>query len=232
MAKNKKVMFIILSSLIVIVVLICIGIFINRKLNDNRKNSIATYQLSTASAWSIKYNKNPNFLIELADGNILKVEAIGSEATVKITCSNEKDEEIVLKATYTKTDGVKIVSENGENDDMKIKLKIGEKNFDVVLYENSATNKLKEKLPLTLTMNELNGNEKYCYLDYSLPTTSIKPEKINAGEIMLYTSNCLVLFYDSFDTEYSYTKIGYIEDIEGLKEALDSGTIEIEITLE
>ena len=49
---------------------------------------------------------------------------------------------------------------------------------------------------------------------------------------MLYTSNCLVLFYDSFDTEYSYTKIGYIEDIEGLKEALGSGTIEIEITLE
>ena len=86
------------------------GVKINLKpneyfvLGDNRKNSIATYQLSTASAWSIKYNKNPNFLIELADGNILKVEAIGSEATVKITCSNEKDEEIVLKATYTKTD--------------------------------------------------------------------------------------------------------------------------------
>ena len=30
---------------------------------------------------------------------------------------------------------------------------------------------------------------------------------------MLYGDNCLVVFYESFDTEYSYTKIGHIEGL-------------------
>ena len=88
------------------------------------------------------------------------------------------------------------------------------------------------KLPLKMKRNELNGNEKYYNLDYSLPTTSVKPEKINTGDIMLYTSNCLVIFYDTFNTNYSYTKIGYIEDLNGLKEVLGNDSVEVEITLE
>ena len=33
---------------------------------------------------------------------------------------------------------------------------------------------------------------------------------------MLYGNNCLVIFYKSFDTSYSYTKIGHIDNLEDL----------------
>ena len=65
-------------------------------------------------------------------------------------------------------------------------------------------------------MSELNGNEKYIYLDTTLPTNSSNPKRINAGDVMLYGNNCLVIFYKSFDTSYSYTRIGHIDDLPNL----------------
>ena len=47
-------------------------------------------------------------------------------------------------------------------------------------------------------MSELNGNEKYFYLESALPTVSEQVEEIHAGDLMLYGDDCLVLFYQSF----------------------------------
>lgn len=44
---------------------------------------------------------------------------------------------------------------------------------------------------------------------------------------MLYGSSCLVLFYDSFSTSYSYTPIGHIDDADGLAEALGKGGVTV-----
>lgn len=33
---------------------------------------------------------------------------------------------------------------------------------------------------------------------------------------MLYGNNCLVVFYKSFNTSYSYTKIGHIDNLSDL----------------
>ncbi|MCH5186415.1 MAG: hypothetical protein J1F64_09900, partial [Oscillospiraceae bacterium] len=79
--------------------------------------------------------------------------------------------------------------------------------------------------PLTLDMSELNGNEKYFYLSDSLPINSEKVGTINAGDIMLYSSDCIVLFYETFNTSYSYTKIGHTDDVPGLKEAVGGGNV-------
>ena len=43
------------------------------------------------------------------------------------------------------------------------------------------------------------------------------PFIIEAGDIMLFGNNCLVVFYKSFNSSYSYTKIGHIENLEELE---------------
>ena len=47
--------------------------------------------------------------------------------------------------------------------------------FNATLQDNAAGNVLKSLLPMTLNMNELNGNEKYCNLARNLPTAAVNP---------------------------------------------------------
>lgn len=70
-------------------------------------------------------------------------------------------------------------------------------------------------------MNELNGNEIYYYLNQDLPTNSYQPHNIETGDIMLFGSSCLVIFYESFQTNYSYSRIGIISNPNGLKEIIN-----------
>jgi hypothetical protein len=65
-------------------------------------------------------------------------------------------------------------------------------------------------------MEELNWNEKYVYLQETLPSNPKVPEKIESWDIMLYWDNCIVIFYKSFTTTYSYTKIGHIKNMQDL----------------
>lgn len=55
------------------------------------------------------------------------------------------------------------------------------------------------------------------------------PSKINAGDIMLYGNDCMVFFYESFQTSYSYTPIGKITNSTGFKEAVGKGSIKVTI---
>ena len=97
-----------------------------------------------------------------------------------------------------------------------VKIVIDQKEYIIDLEDNETVKSFINMLPLELNMKELNGNEKYVYLDNSLPTNSSNPKRINAGDVMLYGNNCLVIFYKSFDTSYSYTKIGHIDNLENL----------------
>ena len=80
-------------------------------------------------------------------------------------------------------------------------------------------------------MTELNGNEKYFRLSKNLPTDESNPGTINSGDLMLYGSNTLVLFYESFRTSYSYTKLGRITNANGLTDALGNGNVTVTIEL-
>ncbi len=107
-----------------------------------------------------------------------------------------------------------------------INVVIDGKNYIANLENNETVLEFLKMLPLTLHMSELNGNEKYYYLDNTLPTNFVNPENIEAGDIMLYGDDCLVIFYESFKTSYSYTKIGHIENMPHL----DSNSITIQFT--
>lgn len=95
----------------------------------------------------------------------------------------------------------------------KMYIEINGEKFTVNLEDNSTSSALINLLPLTISMNDLNGNEKYAYLAESLPTNTYSPKHIEAGDVMLFGDNCLVVFYKSFDTEYGYSKIGHIEGL-------------------
>ena len=136
-----------------------------------------------------------------------------------------KSDDITNSSSDTTTD---ISVNNKEEDNMvKIEIIVGNKTFSGVLYDNAAAKALTEQFPMTLNMKELNGNEKYYYLEGSLPTDSGRPSGIKTGDIMLYGNNCLVLFYESFSTVYSYTPLGHIDDPQGLAASLGNSSVQV-----
>ncbi len=98
----------------------------------------------------------------------------------------------------------------------EVKVIIENKTYSVTLEENETVEAWLSLLPQEYSMTELNGTEKYVYLENSLPTKSYSPQHIEKGDLMLYGDDCLVVFYKSFDTSYSYTKIGHIEGLDDL----------------
>jgi len=109
------------------------------------------------------------------------------------------------------------------------KITVGNKVFPAKLYNKETTQALLSKLPMTVNMTELNGKEKYYHLSENLPAKSTEtPAIINAGEIMCWSSNTLVLFYNTYSNSYGgYVKLGYIEDISGLKETLGKENVQV-----
>jgi len=114
----------------------------------------------------------------------------------------------------------------------KISIKVNSKIFTATLLDNSSAKAFKEMLPLIIHMTELNGNEKYYDLAASLPTNSSNPQTIKNGDLMLYGSRTLVVFYKTFSTSYSYTKLGTIDDVTDLASALGAGNVTVTFELE
>lgn len=109
----------------------------------------------------------------------------------------------------------------------QIKIQVGDVAYTVGLYENDTAQALTQLLPMQIDMQELNGNEKYRYLSRPLPANEQNISVIHTGDLMLFGQDCLVLFYEDFSTPYRYTKIGYIQNPEGLAKALGNGTIKV-----
>ena len=103
-----------------------------------------------------------------------------------------------------------------DEEDKIVKVKIDNNYYAIDLEENETVKEFINILPKEFNMTELNGNEKYIYLDNVLPTNEYNPGYINKGDVMLYGNNCLVIFYKSFNSNYSYTKIGHINDLPDL----------------
>ncbi len=117
-------------------------------------------------------------------------------------------------------------------DPMELKITVGTNTFTATLYNNPTVTAFQARLPMTLNMTELNGNEKYFDLPNGLPANASNPGTINSGDLMLYGSNTLVLFYQPFSTSYSYTRLARIDNPSGLAAALGSANATVKFELE
>ena len=72
---------------------------------------------------------------------------------------------------------------------------VGERRFAITLAETEAARAFTAMLPLTLDMEELNGNEKKKELPSPLPTDESRPGTIRNGDFLLWGSRTVVVFY-------------------------------------
>lgn len=104
---------------------------------------------------------------------------------------------------------------------------IGERRFAITPAENAAARAFAAQLPLTLDMDDLNGNEKHARLPKALPANASRPGTIRHGDLMLYGSSTLVVFYLGFDSSYAYTRLGRVDGAADLAQALGRGDVRI-----
>lgn len=131
--------------------------------------------------------------------------------------------------TKSTVSNVKNTASESQDTDVtpSVTLSVGSKSYQAILYDNAASKELMERLPMEFEMKELHGNEKYYYLTEPLPADTESVGTIRTGDIMLFGSDCLVLFYEDFKTTYNYTLIGRLENIGGLSDALGTGSVRV-----
>jgi hypothetical protein len=122
--------------------------------------------------------------------------------------------------------------ETSTTTDTKMRISIGTSAFNATIYDTPTGNAFKARLPLTISMSDLNANEKYFDLPNSLPTNASNPGTIQTGDLMLYGPNTLVLFYKTLSTSYNYTRLGRIDNPTGLASALGSGSIIVKFEIQ
>ena len=116
---------------------------------------------------------------------------------------------------------------------MKINITIEGKTMPVSLVDNEATRTLVAALqerPITYVADDYGGFEKVGGLGRSLPTSN-QQITTEAGDVILYSGNQIVLFYGS--NSWSYTRLGRIEyqSLDELKAFLKAGQGRISVSL-
>lgn len=157
-------------------------------------------------------------------------------ALMMVACKgNDKIQENIQMETRIEQDTINEHTEKNDNEngeEMMINISINEQNYTAKLYDNPSVQAFIKSFPMTITMEDLHGNEKYYYMDNSLPTNSVAVNNIKTGDIMLFGANCLVLFYKNFNTSYTYTRLGYVENRERLAKTITNGSVKLTLTLE
>ena len=209
--KNKKNIALIIFLIIIILVVVMLAFSMYNSKQEKNLNETNTLNDNNNLSENIQNTENqPNTeIVENSQNNIQT-----SETNNNSEISNEGSENM-----------------NNQSETIKINLIVNNRTFSATLNNNQTTRELIKMFPMTLNMSDLHSNEKYNYLDNALTTNSSRPSRINAGDIKLYGNNCLVVFYESFSTSYSYTDLGRIDDVNAFVSELGSGSVSIRFEL-
>lgn len=129
-------------------------------------------------------------------------------------------------------DSLVLPEEHTEVEPLQMNVQIGDSVFTATLEENDAVNALvamMEEAPVVVEMNDYSGFEKVGSLGASLPASDSRTTT-QAGDIVLYNGDQIVIFYGS--NSWSYTRLGRIDDLAGWTEALGGGDVTVTFSLE
>ncbi len=205
----------VIIAICIIIILVVIGYLIinNKQKQDNT-------------------NTSNNFEIEETERHDLLSNQEQSNNSVNETINNNINEENSMPELENNNTEPQENINKGEEKVSVLNIKVGNKNFKATLEDNNLARELIKQMPLTINMSELHGNEKYYYFNQSFEANSERIGNIKTGDLMLYGSDCLVLFYESFSTSYSYTRLGKIDNPSGLAEAVGKGNVQVTFSID
>lgn len=143
-------------------------------------------------------------------------------------CSADDDAEVPAEEPAAEE------TESQENTEMKkITMRINDEEVRVIWENNESVKALAELAasPLTINTSQYGGFEQVGSIGTTLPSND-KNIKTKAGDIVLYTSDSIVVFYGS--NSWAYTKLGHIEgkNKDELRDLLSGNNVVITITAE
>ena len=163
----------------------------------------------------------PSTIDSSSQSDILNGSENAGESSVQETERNETD--------TAETD---IQDNMEENKVENMNVQVGDVVFSATLEKNEAMSALVEMMresPVVIQMSDYSGFEKVGSLGTSLPTSNSQTTT-QAGDIVLYNGNQIVIFYGS--NSWSYTRLGHIDDLTGWEESLGSGDVKVTFSLE
>ena len=162
-------------------------------------------------------------------------ESAGSDEAESMTESAVMSEtEIMPETEPGETAGTETDIQNNteENEVTNMNVQVADVVFSATLEENEAVSalvKMMRESPVVIQMSDYSGFEKVGPLGTSLPANNSQTTT-QAGDIVLYNGNQIVIFYGS--NSWSYTRLGHIDDLTGWEEALGSGDVTVTFSLE
>lgn len=110
-----------------------------------------------------------------------------------------------------------------------VQLTANNQTFDIQLENNATAQKFFELLPLNMTMQDHLSNEKFAELPTPLPTNDSVIGNIQAGDVLLFQGDTLVVFYENHSSRYRYTRIGKVTNPANLKNTLGSASVDVKL---
>ena len=148
------------------------------------------------------------------------------------------EQEFQEEITQSSTDMENIYTTNPEEEDepmqeKSLKMSIGDTAVEVEWEDNESVEalaKLAETEPLVIEMSMYGGFEQVGSLGESLPRND-KQTTTEAGDIVLYSGNQIVVFYGS--NSWAYTRLGHVADktADEMAELLSGGDVTVTISM-
>ena len=171
---------------------------------------------------------------ETADETMSESTIVDGSENVAESVEDAREAEFAKETERNETDTPETDIQNNteENKVANMNVQVGDVVFSATLEENEAVSALVEmmqKSPVVIQMSDYSGFEKVGPLGTSLPVNNSQTTT-QAGDIVLYNGNQIVIFYGS--NSWSYTRLGHIDDLTGWEDALGSGDVTVAFSLE